>query len=216
MQVGATGCVCFGGKSLLDTAALPPRSPRLAFQPSPGVIMKTRLPLVLVGLLTASLFAATPPARAPLLAQGTAAPDFTVLTPDNKKVNLSDYKGSVVLVDFWATWCGPCLHAMPHMDKLHKKLAGQGLVVLGVCVSDERSNFDEWIAKPKVKTTYPLLYDPAGRGANRISSKLYNVSGIPTFYVIDRDGKVAFAGVGAGPQTEASLDKALKKLGLKL
>lgn len=163
--------------------------------------------------------AATPsrPPRPPLLANGVAAPDFSGLRADNSVVKLSDFSGKVVLVDFWSTWCGPCKDAMPHLEKLHKKLEPQGLVVLGVCVWDDRAKFDAWQKQPQVKTSYLKIFDPAGKaGAESIAKKLYSVSGIPTFYLIGKDGKILFSGVGSGPNTEAALDKALVSAGFKL
>jgi len=179
--------------------------------------MKTRILLVAAaGLVT--LFAhAAQPARPPLLANGTAAPDFTALRPDNTEVKLSDFRGKVVLVDFWATWCGPCKVTMPHLEKLHKKLSNQGLVVLGVCGWDERAKFDGWLAKPEVKTSYLKVFDPAARNnAASIAKKLYSVSGIPTFYLVDREGKILFSGVGSSPQTQSALDQALAAAGFKI
>jgi thiol-disulfide isomerase/thioredoxin len=168
--------------------------------------------------------AAQPTPRPPLLANGTAAPDFTALRPDNTEVKLSDFRGKVVLVDFWATWCGPCKVTMPHLEKLHKKLSGQGLVVLGVCVWDDRAKFDAWQSKPEVKTSYLKVFDPVARSdrelprdkKTNIASKLYSVSGIPTFYLVDREGKILFSGVGSSPQTQSALDQALAAAGFKI
>src|SRR5689334_22756020 len=95
--------------------------------------MKTRA-LLLAAACAAFALVSSAADRPPLLAKGTAAPDFTAQRPDNSPVKLSDFRGKVVLVDFWSTWCGPCKATMPHMEKLHKKLEAQGLVVLGVCV----------------------------------------------------------------------------------
>lgn len=187
--------------------------------------LRNNLPTMKSRLLTAAaafaaltlVLSAATPERPPLLANGTPAPDFTALRPDDSPVKLSEFRGKVVLVDFWSTWCGPCKAAMPHLEKLHKKLQPQGLVVLGVCVWDDREKFDTWQKKPAVRTSYAKVFDPAGKAsANGIAKSLYSVSGIPTFYLIDKDGKILFSGVGSGANTEAALDKALASAGFNL
>ena len=175
-----------------------------------------RLLSVLLAALAASVLTAAQPARPPLLAPGTVAPDFTANAPDGKPVKLSDYRGKLVLVDFWATWCGPCKVTMPHMEKLHQELGAQGLVVLGVCVWDTQQKFDRWQKSPEVKTSYLKVFDPAGSAPYNIAKKLYAVSGIPTFYLIKPEGKILYSGVGSGPTTEAGLNRALTQAGLQL
>jgi thiol-disulfide isomerase/thioredoxin len=178
--------------------------------------MKTRA-LLLAAACAAFALVSSAADRPPLLAKGTAAPDFTAQQPDGSTIKLSDFSGKIVLVDFWSTWCGPCKATMPHMEKLHKKLEAQGLVVLGVCVWDDRAKFDKWQTSPEVKTSYLKVFDSAGRNTrNSIASKLYSVSGIPTFYLVGQDGTVLYSGVGSGPTTEKGLDKALAAAGFKL
>jgi thiol-disulfide isomerase/thioredoxin len=177
--------------------------------------MNARVLLCLVALVATS-FAATA-ARPPLLAAGTVAPDFTAYNAQGKPVKLSDFKGQVVLVDFWSTWCGPCKASMPYMEKLHQTLGPKGLVVLGVCVWDTRSKFDGWIKSPGVKTSYLKVFDKAERDPSNIAKKLYSVSGIPAFYIVDAQGKIAYAGGGwGGARSEENLAKALAAQGLKM
>jgi len=153
--------------------------------------------------------------EANLLAAGSPAPDFSAITPDGKTVKLSDYKGKTVVLDFWATWCGPCQKSMPHLESVYKQVKGQDVVVLGVCVWDQKDAYDKWVAKKAGMFTFQTAFDPAGHGDNSIAGKLYHVKGIPTQYIIDKDGKIA-AGYSGYNDGETRLDKALAKLGVTL
>ena len=149
-----------------------------------------------------------------LVASGVVAPDFTAQDPAGKPVHLSDFKGKVVLLDFWATWCGPCQVSMPGLEKIYGQVKSQGVVVLSLNVFDEKDPFDAWIAKNSgTKYSFTFAFDPAGRDNKKsIAAAKYGVSGIPTMFVIDRDGKVANAIVGSG--NEKNLVTALDKLGV--
>lgn len=151
---------------------------------------------------------ATPPP--PLLANGTPAPDFAATAPDGSTVHLSDYKGKTVVLDFWATWCGPCQEAMPHLEKVYQQVKDKNVAILGVCVFDDKAAYDKWVTDKKGTYDFPTAFDPAGRGKNSIASKLYHVSGIPTQYVIDKNGNIAASTVGEGG---TFLEAALNKLG---
>jgi thiol-disulfide isomerase/thioredoxin len=153
-----------------------------------------------------------PAPEIPLLKNGTKAPNFTVYTLDGKPIKLSNYLGKVVVLDFWATWCGPCMMAMPGTSKVAVALKNKNVVVLGINVWDEKEKFDAWV--PKDGKEFPgvvFLRDPAGRDTkNSIAKKLFNVSGIPTQYVIDAKGIIRASFVGAEDSTEP-LEDAIKK-----
>ncbi len=173
--------------------------------------------LVTISPTTKAVVDLTPKAAPtpPLLKAGTVAPKFVAEKWGGGDLKLADYQGKVVILDFWATWCGPCQKSMPHIEKVNKLVKGQDVIVLGVCVWDEKDAYKEWVPKNQDKYTFQFAFDPAGRGANSIAGKLFNVSGIPTTYIIDKNGNVADSIVGFD-EGDTRLEEALKKLGIKL
>jgi thiol-disulfide isomerase/thioredoxin len=151
----------------------------------------------------------------PMLEPGTTAPAFTVETPEGKPLSLADFKGKVVILDFWATWCGPCLSSMPGLEKLYQKVKDQNVEVLSLNVYDDKDSFAEWVAANRgTKYNFTFAFDPAEKGApESVAGQKYNVPGLPTLYLIDREGKVAAAFVGA---QEEKLIEALAKVGVEV
>ncbi|GAB4464422.1 MAG: hypothetical protein OHK0029_34340 [Armatimonadaceae bacterium] len=170
---------------------------------------------------SAKTFAYTPPAgvkkreemqRPALLAKGTTAPDFTAHDLEGKPVKLSDLRGKVVVLDFWATWCGPCLASMPHTNEVAKQFKDQGVVVLAVNVWDEPDAFKSWVPNNSEKyDTIRFVLDPNGK-SNDVAKSLYNVSGIPTQYVVSDKGIVLASFLGAPPpgKLEEAITSALQ------
>ncbi len=157
-----------------------------------------------------------PEPRIPMLKVGAAAPDFPATDAAGKAVKISDYRGKVVILDFWATWCGPCIASMPHTQEVAAHYKDQGVVVLASCTSDTRAKFDAWVKRNQAQFPDILFsHDPEERGANRASHKLYGVSGIPQQFIIDREGKIA-ALVTGYMKGEALLDAALAQAGIKV
>ena len=120
------------------------------------------------------------------------AEDFTLATPQGKKVKLSDYRGKLVFINFWATWCPPCREEMPAMQRLYEQQKDNGLVILAVSV-----DADPAVVPPFVKThhfTFPVLVDPKMETANT-----YGVRALPSSFIIDRQGNMA--ALALGPRT---------------
>jgi outer membrane lipoprotein-sorting protein/thiol-disulfide isomerase/thioredoxin len=139
----------------------------------------------------------------PLLANGSAAPDFTVYDPQGNSVKLSDFSGKVVVLDFWATWCGPCQMSLPHTNALANKLAGQNVQFLAVNVWDTKDAFDSWLPQHKQFQSLKFVIDTTPVQGDDIAQKLYHVTGIPTQFVIDPSGKIVNSFVGYDPDTTA-------------
>jgi cytochrome c biogenesis protein CcmG/thiol:disulfide interchange protein DsbE len=125
-----------------------------------------------------------------------AAPDFALKDANGKTVRLSDYKGKVVLLDFWATWCGPCRIEIPWFMDLERKLKDQGFSVLGVSMDDEG-----WDAvKPFVNElgiNYRIVI-----GNDSTAEKYGGIEALPTTFLIDREGKIAAVHVGLTSRNE--------------
>lgn len=159
---------------------------------------------------TASTASAAEPA---LLKDGTKAPDFVVHDDKGNPVKLSSYRGKVVVVDFWATWCGPCQESLPKTNALAAKYTKKGVVFLGVNVWDEKKAFHSWLPDHKSFSSIKFAIDTRGQGQD-VATKLYNVSGIPTQYVIDRRGRIVESIVGYSEdesELKSGIDRALAK-----
>ncbi len=133
------------------------------------------------------------------------APGFSLFDLDGQKVKLSDFKGKVVLVDFWATWCGPCLRAMPYIQTLHEKYKEDGIIVLGINSWERKPDKVKTVLKAK-KISYNILLDPK----NVVIGK-YGVKGIPSFFIIDKEGIVRYSYLGLPPDRKI-IEKNLEEL----
>jgi thiol-disulfide isomerase/thioredoxin len=120
---------------------------------------------------------------APTLAGPTAAPAFRLDSMAGKPVSLDQYKGQVVMINFWASWCGPCRTEMPILEKLHTKYKPMGFTMIGVNVEPDSSLAAKWLQATPV--TFPILFDTRSE-----VSKLYSVAGMPSTVIVDRKGNL--------------------------
>jgi cytochrome c biogenesis protein CcmG/thiol:disulfide interchange protein DsbE len=135
---------------------------------------------------------------------GTAAPDFTV-RDDQRAVTLSQLKGQVVVLNFWATWCPPCIEEMPSLVQMQQRMRPKGVTVLAVSVDVDENNYRQFLQEHNVD----LL---AVRDADQKSNALYGTFKFPETYVIDRSGVVRRKFIGAVDWTEPDVIEYLGKL----
>lgn len=165
--------------------------------------------LLLVECVTAPVCAQQYMEPVPPLPAGTRAPAFQAATTTGKQISLSALRGKVVLLDYWATWCGPCRGATPMLQRLHQKYGKRGLRVIGLSV-------DEPATVPQVRpfmrhfgVTYAVSTAP---DRHIRAARAYRVRGIPSQYLIDKKGVVRWSAPGYAPDEEAELDALIKKL----
>ncbi len=136
------------------------------------------------------------------LMEGAIAPDFTLKTPTGEDLSLSSLRGKVVLIDFWASWCGPCRRENPNVRKLYRRFHYKGFEILGVSLDNDGNRWKGAIQADSL--TWPHVSDL--RGWQSSTAQLYQVSSIPQTYLIDKDGRIMAKGL-RGPELEMVLAK---------
>jgi peroxiredoxin len=155
-------------------------------------------------LITTLLSLAAAAASATVTPQAPA-PDFTLKSAEGRNLRLQEQRGQVVLVNFWASWCGPCKVEMPHLNKLHEKYRASGVTLLGVNIDDDARHGAATAAKWGVK--FPVLLD-----ADKRVTKLYDLGSMPATVLIDRDGKVRYLHRGYREGMEAQYEAQIREL----
>jgi peroxiredoxin len=148
--------------------------------------------------------AAAGPASA-ALAPKAPAPDFTLRVLGGHNLRLAEQRGKVVLVNFWATWCGPCKQEMPQLNRLYDKYRDSGFVLLGVNVDDDSRHAASVAAQ--LGLHFPVLFD-----ADKSVSRLYQLQSMPTTVLIDRDGRVRYLHDGYQDGVEATYERQVRAL----
>jgi peroxiredoxin len=149
-------------------------------------------------VIASTAFAASGDASGP-------APGFTLTALSGQQGALSQYKGQVVMVNFWATWCGPCQQEMPLLDQMYKKYKPAGFTLIGVNVDKEAPAVKELLARKPV--SFPVLLDPA----NQVS-KSYHVDEMPSSVIIDRKGEIRYIHRGYRPGDENEYQDRIRQL----
>ena len=145
------------------------------------------------GLLITGCTAGSEPSTAVI---GQAAPNFELQNLDGQSVSLNDLKGKPVLINFWATWCGPCVSEMPYIQEIYDEWSGKGLIVLAINIGDSSSEAEQFLQNHNL--SLPVLLD-----TGKVVARRYNIRGIPTTFFIDKDGIIQEKIIGAFPNKEA-------------
>ena len=127
-------------------------------------------------LLSGSVLAETP---------SDVAPDFALQMRGGEELSLAEHHGQVVMINFWATWCGPCREEMPHLEALYQRYHSLGFTLLGVNVEEDSENASAWLQETPV--SFPILFD-----TENIVTELYDVVAMPSTVLIDREGNRRF------------------------
>jgi thiol-disulfide isomerase/thioredoxin len=167
--------------------------------------MNKKLSSGLPRLLTACLISLVCVSLAGAASVKGPAPNFTLKSLSGKNLKLSELTGNVVLINFWASWCGPCREEMPLLNALHKKYQPLGFTVLGVNVEEQLDGAISFLEH--VPVDFPILLD----NTNKVS-KQYKVVAMPTTVLVDRDGNMRYLHEGYKPGDEKKYRQMIKKL----
>ena len=160
---------------------------------------------ILIRCITALILCVGLPSAACARATQQAAPDFTLKSQKGDNLKLSELRGKVIMINFWASWCGPCRQEMPVLDQLYRHYHALDFTVLGVNV--EQNSDDARSLLKDVSVSFPILFD----NENKVS-RLYDIKGMPSTVLVDRDGNVRYMHVGYQPGTENEYQAQIRAL----
>ena len=166
-----------------------------------GIDKALRLGILVLTVALVAVVAST--LRERLVVAGDSAPSFSVTTDTGRKISTSDFGGKILVVNFWATWCPPCISELPSLNQMAAEVKGSGVVVLGISVDKDKVAYDKFLKK--VKLNFETSRDPAAD----ISSE-YGTFKYPETYVINRDGRVLEKFIADQPWTDPAIITRLK------
>lgn len=164
--------------------------------------MHRAIQLVLMGVVSMLLAVV---AHAGLPGVGTRAPDFVLKSGSGHNIRLSELRGQVVMINFWASWCGPCRQELPKLDKLQARYRSAGFALLAINLDDDRGNADGMLRKLGVRLA--PLYD-----ADKRTAKRYDVDTMPATLIVDRDGRVRYVHRGYRSGYENKYEREIRGL----
>ena len=164
-----------------------------------------RRTLIPVAACVALLFACIATVQAVAALNGQQAPDFVLKSFDGENLRLSEFRGEVVMLNFWATWCGPCRQELPLLDELYAHYNKVGFTLLGVNIDENESQAASMVRELGV--SFPVLFDQSKK-----VSRLYQVDAMPATVLIDRDGRVRHVHRGFQPGLEQQYQKEVRGL----
>ncbi len=135
------------------------------------------------------------------------AKNFTLKDLDGKTHSLTDYRGKVVLVNFWATWCPPCRREMPSMERLQQKFRGEPFTILALNQVEKFDLVFAFTGELSPAPTFPILLDEAGK-----TPAQWGVKGLPTSFIVDKKGRVAYRAVGGRAFDHPEIERAIRAL----
>jgi peroxiredoxin len=144
------------------------------------------------------------PPQSRVISTGKKAPNFTLKDIQGNEATLTDFEGKVVLIDFWATWCGPCVKAMPHMQSLYEIYKEKDVIILGINSGERKDKVEPFLKEHKI--TYRILLDQRSEVIRK-----YGVRGIPTFFIIDKKGIIRYSYTGM-PSNEQIIQQNIEEL----
>ncbi len=167
-------------------------------------LLKAILVITLASVLAAGFTMAGCSSNSTTPTVGNPAPDFQFYNPEEEPISLSDLRGKPVMLNFWATWCGPCVSEMPYIQQVYEEWSARGLVLLAINIGETSSQVEEFLQNHNLSV--PVLLD-----TRQVIAQKYSIRAIPTTFFIDKDGIIQAMKVGPFPNKEA-IESELNKI----
>lgn len=165
------------------------------------VLLLSLLPLVVAGKQPVLGYQLT------ALPTPVAAPDFTLPDMDEKTHTFSDFRGKVVVLNFWATWCPPCRREMPSMQRLYQKFNGDDFTVIAINQTEDTDHVFAYLGQLEVDPTFTILFDHES-----LVAQAFDVKGLPTTYLIDKQGRIRYRAIGGREFDHPEVEKQIQEL----